>query len=473
MLRLAQFRLAAASGEGSDISETAAALLREMDTEQDATIRRGFEALALSTVLTSLGIAEHLGGWVAWLRRFRALVESDADLQGFKNTVEAGSSGTRMKFYGSLFSIGATGISTVARLEQVVDELRQLDAEERRMWLQSYIGGPTDFGIFVNGPWSAEHKRNAVNSEDAAERYRRMAELTKDWGMRELTMQLNIARAVMLDEYGNDREQAFATLDEAEAELGGDVLLDRARAKIYWRADDSASALKIWRRIAGGVGQDSFVERAYAMREAAINAAKADDWSLAETWFLEAEKGARSSKLDNMVPMAIGLLADAGVAALKVGVVDRALTLLVSAVDALANLDPDACLRAAYCHRVVRHTVLWAQSQIEKRETLIDGEPIVITAGTCSNPEPPAAIRDLPLGPLDLVWYMLAEAEIAAGVDIGLLNQLRSKLVIGPIPVMEVGIRTRLVSKAIEGSDAPRFAEHLMGHLEAMAFLRD
>jgi hypothetical protein len=28
---------------------------------------------------------------------------------------------------------------------------------------------------------------------------------------------------------------------------------------------------------------------------------------------------------------------------------------------------------------------------------------------TCSNPEPLASIKELPLGPLDLAWYMLAE----------------------------------------------------------------
>ncbi|MDW4682412.1 hypothetical protein NQ276_24030, partial [Escherichia coli] len=85
------------------------------------------------------------------------------------------------------------------------------------------------FSTFVNGPWAAEHKRDAVNAQDAAERFRRMAAATRDWGLRALCVQFHVARAVMLDEYGRTMESALAALDEAEAALGPDIALDRAR----------------------------------------------------------------------------------------------------------------------------------------------------------------------------------------------------------------------------------------------------
>lgn len=37
----------------------------------------------------------------------------------------------------------------------------------------------------------------------------------------------------------------------------------------------------------------------------------------------------------------------------------------------------------------------------------------------CSNPEP-ADLSDLPFGHIAIVWYLLAEAEIAGGVDAGI-----------------------------------------------------
>lgn len=94
--------------------------------------------------------------------------------------------------------------------------------------------------------------------------------------------------------------------------MGPDIALDRARAKIYWRDDKFADALEIWRRIADRLPKESAVERAFSLREAAINAAKAGDWEQSEQWFLDAESSAAASELDGMESMSIGLAADAG-----------------------------------------------------------------------------------------------------------------------------------------------------------------
>ena len=56
------------------------------------------------------------------------------------------------------------------------------------------------------------------------------------------------------------------------------------------------TALEILRGIADQVGGDSPVERAFALREAAISAAKCDDWSQAEQWFLDAQSAARLAR---------------------------------------------------------------------------------------------------------------------------------------------------------------------------------
>jgi len=123
------------------------------------------------------------------------------------------------------------------------------------------------------------------------------------------------------------------------------------------------------------------------------------------------------------------------VAALNVGAVDRALKGLAAALAALRHLEADATLRTAYCHRVVRHTVLWAQSQIEGREVKNRRTADCYATGTCSNPEPLPAIRDLPLGPLDIAWYMLAEAEVASGISVGICGSFRENIAQGPVPV--------------------------------------
>jgi hypothetical protein len=137
------------------------------------------------------------------------------------------------------------------------------------------------------------------------------------------------------------------------------------------------------------VGRDSPVDRAFAKREAAISAAKTNDWAQAEAWFGEAERAAAASGTNDMQAMAVGLEADRTVALLQTGNVEAALQTMASCLTRLAKINPEESLRAAYCHRVVRHTVLWMASEIEKPEMLIDGKPIEMLPGTCSNPSLP------------------------------------------------------------------------------------
>jgi hypothetical protein len=291
------------------------------------------------------------------------------------------------------------------------------------------------------------------------------------WNYRALAIQCHVARAVMFDEYMDDEAGALAALDEAIAAVGGDVEISRARARIFWRHSKYHDAVMIMRDIADVVGRDSPIDRAFAMRQAAISAAKMDDWAQSEAWFGEAEKGAASSGTNDMRTMAVGLEADRAVALLQTGNVEAALQTMASCLVRLAEIDPDESLRAAYCHRVVRHTVLWMESEIDKRETLIDGKVIEMLPGTCSNPEPPASITDLPLGPLDLAWYMLAGAEISSGRDVGIVKLLRSQLKDGPILFMEVELRNRWIMMDVFNSDSAAFACHLLAYLAAMEYL--
>jgi hypothetical protein len=209
------------------------------------------------------------------------------------------------------------------------------------------------------------------------------------------------------------------------------------------------------------------------MREAAISAAKTDDWVQASAWFEEAEKAASASSTSDMHTMAVGLEADRAVALLESGNVEEALQAMASCLTRLSKINPEESLRAAYCHRVVRHTVLWMQSKIDNRETLIDGRPIEMLPGTCSNPDPPASIAELPLGSLDLAWYMLAEAEVSSQRDVGIVKSLRSQLKDGPILFMEVTLRNRRITMDVLNSDTASFSQHLLDYLAAMEYMRE
>jgi hypothetical protein len=418
-----------------------------------------------------MGCANYLPQWLDLLRRLRELVGRDRKFRTLEASFESMQGSEGVSVYGMMFAVGATHISSVRRFEEIIVELDQLNPEERSIWLQSYLAHDGSMGIFVNGPWSSEHKRDAVDPVDAEQRYKRIAERTKGWGMRLLTIQCHVARAVILDEYAKDKTAAFRALEEGIAAVGDDIAFERARAKIFWRDDKHADALAIMRRIADLVGKDSPIERTFALREAAISAAKTGDWVQAEAWFTEAQASAALSQIEDMRAMAIGLRADAAIAAYHAGGTERMLRGLAVAVSELPSLVPDATLRTVYCHRVIRHAALWAKSRFDEQEISVDGKPVAMLPGTCSNPEPLEAIREQPLAPIDFAWYMLAEAEIDANVDAGICTSLRRQLVNGPIQSSEITLRGHYITRDVRELDAGRFAEHLMPFIEAIAFM--
>jgi hypothetical protein len=470
MLRLAQFKLLAAAGENTDAAAAATALFGESQSQADSEPQRLLESMVLTTVLVTIGVGGYLDNWIKLIVRLQALAESDSLLADMATNAERGQGSDKGSFYGMLFGIGSMGIASVERLEKIIDELDMLKPEARALLLKPVDSRFSDYAIFINGPWAVEQRRVPLNAHNSAQSYGRMAKKTASWGMRAIALQCCVARAVIYDEYADDRAAALETLDEAVAEFGDDPILTRARAKLYWRRDDHAEALTLLRGIADQLGRNSPVERAFAMREAAISAGNTGEWILAETWFREARTAAARAEANDMQSMAIGLGADAAVAALEAGEVRAALSAMAEALTALAGLDPEHSLRSAYCHRVIRHAVLWMLSTIAKSNVTVDGKPPGMRAGTCSNPDPPPSIGEMALAPLNLAWYMLAESEIASGADTGIEAGLRKHLVGPPIAFMEIDLRMRWMTTTIPAGDHQKFAAHLWAYLEGVIY---
>ncbi|SFN02720.1 hypothetical protein SAMN05216573_10785 [Bradyrhizobium sp. Rc3b] len=467
MLRLAQFKLVAASNENERIARCADSLFEEIGGLGIAELRTVLEGVALATILNTIGIASSISDWVALLQRFKSALETNQVLEAFKNSTLAAAQSTGLTFHGALFSIGSSQLKTVKRLEEIFNDLDGLSDADRATWLQS-----VDYSLLINPPWTIEQSKAELDAANAAERYERMAVLALKWGLRALAIECYIARAVMFDEYMDDEKGAGDALDLSVAALGEDVATSRARARICWRRNRHQEAVKIVRDIAHLLGRESQVDRAFALREGAISAAKINDWGQAGIWFGEAEKSAAASGTREMQIMSIGLEADRSVAMLQSGDVEAALRAIASCLQRLREVFPEESLRAAYSHRVIRHTVLWMESSVAQRETTIDGKPIEMLPGTCSNPQPPASITELPLGPIDVAWYMLAEAEISAAIDVGIGSSLRTRLLDGPIVSMEINLRHKQITMDVLRSDTSGFSRHLVKYVEGIEYMR-
>ena len=468
MLRIAQFRLAVTASDGNRIPDIKASLFNEISSLPEGEPRRALEARAMITLLTTMGVANYLDDWLSLLLRLKSIVGTNEFLKDFTADIAGSVDTANSNFLGPLFSIGSANLASVARLEHVINKLDELNPSDRALLLAPIDKGYSDYAVLINGPWIALRREN-FDAGDAAMRYQRMAEKTRDWNVHPLSLQCSVAQAIMLDEYQNDMEGALAVLEETVTAMGNDVILSRATAQVYWRHDQHEKALNIFRSIADQVGGDDSFERAYALREAAISAAKCSEWSLSEEWFLDAQRAATRALGDNMKVMAIGLGADSAVAALGAGHAGRGLKRLAESLSALREIGPEATLRGAYCHRAIRHAVMWMKSGVEKSK--ISDHPIQMEPGTCSNPNPLAAIREYPLIHIDTAWYMLAEAETAAGLDEGITATLHDRLAQGPIPVRETSLRLLAMQTDIEKLNAIGFVAHFTRYVEATSYL--
>lgn len=466
MLRLAQFKILAVTQESKLISDCGRALFSEIKMQTKNEIHNTFQFMSFATVLSRLGIANHLENWLDIIKQFQEMVETDKFLQQLKNNMEEKGQKS-LNMFGMLFAIGSANISTVANLEKIIDELDEIKSDRRNLYLSCIGEIWPNYSIFINGAWLSEHKRDSLVGTSAAECYLRMARKTARWGIEAIPIQCWIARAVMLDEYAMDKDGALKALDQAVEERGNHVLIFRARAKILFRAQNHEHALEILTKIVDDIGHDDLIERAFLMREAAICAAKTGDWAQAERWFVEGQKAAAQVKNPDMRVMAVGFGADAAVASLQIGEIERALTGLRDALLALAEIDPQSSPRAMYCHQMVRHTVLWAQAIIDKSEVLVGGTAISIEPGCCSNAEPSKAVIERPLGSLDLIWYLLAGYEVNSGCNVGITDKLYQQITGGPILVMEIEQRRRIITHDILNLNANAFAGHLWGYIEA------
>ena len=471
VLRIAQFRLKSACKERDKLPDIVNSVFEEVGRIEDENVRSVTEGMAISTVLATAGIANYLDNWVDLLQKIRSmLLEGEAFRVVMANGRDAFER-IEADIPSELFCIGSSNIENVARLEYIIDEMARLTPSDRSILFARTEEDNSTLAGFVSSPWLSEQRRGDLNPDDAATRYGQMAEKTKGWGFSLLSMNCTASQAVMLDEYIGDKDAAVARVREAIEVHGRHPLLAHALAKVYWRSKEYETTLAILRDVAKEAGEDNPVDGAYALRIAAVSAAKCGDWAQAEQWFIDAQDSAGKVQLDDMVVMQVGLGADAAVAAYHVGNVRRALDGLAKAIEALSGVPQDATLRAAYCHRVVRHTTLWLKSQISRKENRLEGHAFYMEPGACSNPDPSDAIRELPLAHIDISWYLLAEIEVRLGIESSISLALHDKLLDGPIPMMDSILRTCMLQADVDKGDAIQFKEHFALYLEAVKYL--
>jgi tetratricopeptide (TPR) repeat protein len=472
LLRLAQFKLLAAGTKPSDARECCSALLRELSLIKDPRSREITEIAVLAQIVCTMGAASIVPNWIHHLEAFRKKCETEPMLQGLSIFSEVSSDwpGTAFEM---MFTIGTAKINSVSSLEEVFVGLDRIGKEARSVWLGTESKVARDFSILVNGPWASESQLEVLNTSDALLRYERMRQMSISWDQLPLAVSCAAAQMALYDEHMKNPKEAYRIYEEMEAVYGELPLLLRAKAKVLSREGRNIEACDIYRQNLERIGTASTIDRAFALRDAAICAAEIEDWVQALEWFSNAKLAAEKADTSDMEVMAVGLLGDAAVANTKIGNYNDAVKCMLECLLLLKNkIDAASSLNAGYCHRIARHATLWMVSVIEEENIQLGSQAAGMLPGACSNYTPHRDAISRPLGHIDVTIYQLAGIEAFLGIDVGLASALAANSSMGVIPQFEYMLAGQTMISAVRRLDTDYFAKNFESYLTISEYTR-
>jgi tetratricopeptide (TPR) repeat protein len=431
VMRISQFLLVANEPDWNEARtrEIWNALIRELKLVED---HEGAEALEL--MVLSKSVLTMVGRWggqelVGFLYRIYEIARK-TEYDELRDAYNVRHKDQQTSSFSIMFLMHAQAFKKITDTLDAFTAIDRYPQSFRQVLFASLTLPEMDSEMYLNGPWLKEHSAETLDAAIHAPIYRKIADIARGWGMRDLAVTATKYQAVIIDEYGNDPDEALRTLNVAQDWAGvNNWEIVRAEGKIHFREKRYPEALALFKRLADIAESDSScVERAFAFREAGIAAANTGDWKLAENFFATAREAAQSSDLQSMYIMATGLLGDMGVARWHYH--DRAgfVAAFDQGLSEVAKFAINESLNAKHCHALYRHAILWAQDQLTGDVTIGNGEKPAILPGALSNPEPSPSIANNKIAALDIARYMLAALELQYGLPSRVRLELTQKL---------------------------------------------
>ena len=376
---------------------------------------------------------------------------------------------------GFMFLNQSRQIKLINELLPAFEFLNSCGEELRQKLLKPYGKPDFDVDMLVSGAWLSEHDANTIDPPSHSDVFSRLEEFAKSWGHTDLTVCCRKYRAIIIDEYGDDKNLALEVLDEG-LELYGETNseLVRAKAKVLYRAEDHQSSLELSKTLIDGDALLSEAEKAFLGRDAAISAEKQGDYETARRYYLYGSNAAGNCNIPDMAPMRVGLMADAALTSWYTGDRETCLRDFIVVLHELEEIDPESSLRAAHCHAICRHVLLWLnQDATGEKQLLADNEETKIYPGIVSNPEPHSEIGERYITPIEMAWYMLATVENHSFLSVGITQNLATFLPKGPVLEGQFSLTASKMRKAFALFDAVLFVAALKETVAEFAYVKE
>lgn len=465
MLRLAQYKLIAASPETDKALAIIGRIIETLNEITPPEFKQHSEALAYGMILNAIEVQIPSSIVIRILSRIIDLSEENTFFGEISDSFSKRKLDSRRlgenKPAQILFSYQAVRLAGLNDLFELVEALDALPSNKRDQLL-SVCSSDVDFAsLLINRAWWKEAKDGRLDVNKAIRVFEVAAKKSREWKTPELTIACHVAMAIVWEDYGQSTANALGVLDSADKEFPNDALLVNQRAKVLFHANRDLEALPIAKH-ALELPSLPIVEFIYCCRNAGIAVAKSGDWEEAERLFLLGAERAKNSGV--LKRMGIGLMSDAAFALWKQEQFARSLSIFADVLDALSSIPVTEDIRIRHLHATVRHSISWIHFNARGEHSANIVEPF---PGMCSNQDPNEGIKDHRIIDISASWDLLASTERIFGVNIGIAE--RSQRATGgkkPL-LMVVYSRTLALESTVQSKDFANFIPKLIAMLEA------
>ena len=345
--------------------------------------------------------------------------------------------------------ITAVRCKSAEDVSDFIDELESLASDAAdEIW--AYLGSNEFTAIMlVNAAWLSEVKAESPNWERSLEVLDIVVQAALTKGVDHLVAGAYRTKAIILQEYANDRGDAIEAINVGVQKLGyAHPALQDYLAKIYMLDERFEDAISVWKQIPPEDDNRQTSWRIFSHRDALICAANLSDWSTVAEFALQGEKAARRlCHLGDIV--AVGYMAERALALWKAGDLLQALNAFTEVADSLETLpNPNDDIKSYALHMKILHTIKWIGGASSDSEKEFKPQP-----GIFSDPYDPEIKREKEL-PVHL-FYPLLRTQI---------EQLRIKYSLRSLsldPLISYYAKFSACSKALVGSNGVSQIHHL------------
>lgn len=450
-LRLLQFDVANAIEEWEIAGNISTRLLTEIEQVPYPELRDAMTTVAASKVLMAhqarvapidlLQYAHRLRSTNLHLAKLNNLELSESEnaiLQRFGGKVDLA----------SVFLAG--GVSRIENADDIHAMFLALDkiaAEDRNKFFDASSQIYGDLTVFVHSGWVRDQLEDR-DMEHALQQYNEIEVIAGSWDRHDVMIALACARSIILDEGLKSPDAAISVVDAAIGLYGLDPSLVRQKSKVLGHHGRDSEATDLLISVEETVGHSSSFDRALALRDGGVSAARIKRFDDAVRLFERAhaaamEDGERSA-------FAAGLLVDKAMALWFSGQHVEALKCLADTLDQIENLDPTTSRKNEHVHQYARAAVGLFLHETEAFPTA--RLPIVFGGASkiFSDDEP---LQNVDLKPLRDNWRVLALVEIKSGYDAGINHRSILKRHAGGNASVETMILCAIYSRSIISSE--------------------